>query len=213
MAALLLATTNTINVNGTVFIHISGTFVQKLIFPIFPHHHKLNWLAKYRQEIRIKPQVNLNLNNINTLEACLFLFQMGKYCCIPTQPGDTFSQHKPSIVGHWNSAYRLRITQMNHYLNRTKNIQSLSPRLSTSIKPKFKMKTKAYRLFLLLSIWAIWSYWIRKYTLTHLKSSLGSAVAGFILMYIGSPGLLILSAVNNNNINPLIGTVNNISFH
>ena len=52
--------------------------------------------AKYRQEIGIKPQVNLKLNNINTLEECLFLFQMGRYCCIPTQPGDTFCQHKPS---------------------------------------------------------------------------------------------------------------------
>ena len=36
IAALLLATTNTINVNGTVFIHISGTFCTKTDFSDLP---------------------------------------------------------------------------------------------------------------------------------------------------------------------------------
>ena len=111
--------------------------------------YNCNCIVSYRPCIFYAKQRG-SINNINTLEACLFLFQMGRYCCIPTQPGDTFCQHKPSIVGHWNSAYSLRIRQINHILNTKKHIQSLSPKLSTSIKPKFKLKTKAYRLVSLI---------------------------------------------------------------
>ena len=123
--------------------------------PIFPHHHKLNWLAKYRQEIGIKPQVNLKLNNINTLEECLFLFQMGRYCCIPTQPGDTFCQHKPSStlklsIQPQNSTNEWLLECKKKHTAPPLRVESLSPRLSTSIKPKFKLKTKAYRLVSLI---------------------------------------------------------------